>query len=235
MNDPAQLIRVLQKHQQEFHSVVSFDPQKDKLLLLDFTDSNKQLTERIISNTQFFCDHINKQLFMSGSKYGIGGYAEHRTVYSRSKVFDAPKPGEEPRRLHLGIDIWGDAGTKVYAPLGGMLHSFAFNDHYGDYGATIILLHQLDGIPFYTLYGHLSCKDIEHLKEGKFFNRGEVLAHFGEPKENGHWPPHLHFQLIMDMEMKRGDYPGVCRFSEREKYLRNCPDPDMVLQMMQYA
>jgi len=35
---------------------------------------------------------------------------------------------------------------------------------------------------FYTLYGHLSLADIQHLKEGKFISRGELLAHFGEPK-----------------------------------------------------
>jgi len=36
-------------------------------------------------------------------------------------------------------------------------------------------------------------------------------------------------QLIFDMEGKEGDYPGVCRFSEREVYLHNCPDPGLLL------
>ena len=52
--------------------------------------------------------------------------------------------------------------------------------------------------------------------------------------ENGHWPPHLHFQIILDMQLKEGDYPGVCKYSEREKYLANCPDPDLILQLNQY-
>lgn len=142
---------------------------------------------------------------------------------------------EEPRRLHLGIDIWGNAGTEIYAPLGGTVHSVAFNDHYGDYGATIILQHQLDGCTFHTLYGHLSLIDIEYLQAGKFISQGELIAHFGKPKENGHWPPHLHFQIIVDMEMKQGDYPGVCKMSEREKYLANCPNPDLILGMMKFA
>jgi hypothetical protein len=55
------------------------------------------------------------------------------------------------------------------------------------------------------------------------------------PQENGQWPPHLHFQVIIDMEFKKGDYPGVCKLNEKEKYLRNCPNPDLILQMMQYA
>lgn len=140
----------------------------------------------------------------------------------------------EPRRLHLGTDIWGLSGTPVHAPMGGMIHSFAFNDNFGDYGATMILLHQLDGFPFYTLYGHLSYRDIENISEGQYVNRGQKIAHFGLPHENGHWPPHLHFQIIYEMGLYDGDYPGVCRYSERERYLSNCPDPDVILQMNKY-
>lgn len=140
----------------------------------------------------------------------------------------------EPRRLHLGTDIWGLAGTPIYAPLGGMIHSFAFNDNFGDYGATLILLHQLDGLPFYTLYGHLSLRDIAHISEGQYVNRGQEIAHFGPPQENGYWPPHLHFQIIYNIGLYDGDYPGVCRYSERERYLTNCPNPDVMLQLNRY-
>jgi murein DD-endopeptidase MepM/ murein hydrolase activator NlpD len=232
MTRSEQLTGILQKHQHEFHPVVEFNPTKEKLLSLDFTENNKELTEEILSDTSKFCDYIREKLKTRNAKLGIGGYAEHRSVYSRSSHFDT-KQGE-PRRLHLGIDIWGEAGTKIYAPLGGMVHSFAFNDHHGDYGATIILLHQLDGFPFYTLYGHLSLADISHLRNGSYVNRGQLLAHFGEPHENGQWPPHLHFQLIIELEAKQGDYPGVCKFSEREKYLSNCPNPDLILQMNRF-
>jgi murein DD-endopeptidase MepM/ murein hydrolase activator NlpD len=133
------------------------------------------------------------------------------------------------------MDIWGPAGTPVFAPLGGLVHSFAFNNHDGDYGATIILSHQLDGRSFYTLYGHLSLVDLEVAREGNFVVGGEPFAHFGAPHENGNWPPHLHMQLIENIGTHRGDYPGVCRFSERNGYLANCPDPDIVLQLARFA
>jgi murein DD-endopeptidase MepM/ murein hydrolase activator NlpD len=225
---------LLRKYQTTFHRVVPFDAKTDQLLRLDFTENNKTLTEEILSDTKKISAYINDQLKQANAKYGIGGYNENRSVYSRSKHFDSDN-GEEPRRLHLGIDIWSEAGTPVFAPMGGMVHSFAFNNNFGDYGATVILLHQLDGVAFYTLYGHVSLKDIGVLNEGQYINHGQEFAHFGEQNENGQWPPHLHFQLIIDMEFKKGDYPGVCKYSEREKYLYNCPDPDLILQMMRYA
>jgi murein DD-endopeptidase MepM/ murein hydrolase activator NlpD len=225
------LHNVLQKHQSTFHPVVPFNAEKDKLLQLDFTDANQNLTAEILANTDDFAKYIDEQLGTK-YKYGIGGYGEHRTIYSRSSKFDGL---EEPRRLHLGIDIWGPVGTPVFAPLGGYVHSFSFNDFFGDYGATIILQHQLDSISFNTLYGHLSLRDIESIQEGQYISRGVEFAHFGPAKENGYWPAHLHFQIVSEMHEKKGDYHGVCKYSEREKYLQNCPDPDIILQMMQYA
>lgn len=226
------LTQLLSLHKDSFHSIVPFDPLKDKLLLMDLTAKNAALTATVFEDTEKFSQFIQQQLEMTGAAYGIGGYDELRSVYARSDVFDSI---DEPRRLHIGIDIWGKASTPVLTPLGGVIHSYAFNDIYGDYGATIILQHQLKAISFYTLYGHLSLRDIEHLKEGKFISMGEVLGHFGEPHENGHWPPHLHFQIITDMGNYKGDFPGVCKMSEREKYLSNCPDPDLMLKMIQFA
>ena len=226
-----QLYQLLAKNAYSFHPVVPFDSKKDKLITLDFTEANLEITEELLADTNAFTAYIEKVL---GKKYtyGIGGYDEHRTIYSRSSCFDGIY---EPRRLHLGIDIWGAAGTPVFAPFGGYVHSFAFNNHFGDYGATIILQHQVDTVSFNTLYGHLSLEDIAGLHEGQYITRGTQFAHFGKPEENGYWPPHLHFQIVKEMHQYDGDYPGVCKFSERHQYLLNSPDPDVILQMMQYS
>ncbi len=225
------LENVLDKNRRQFHMVVDFNRVTDKLLHLDFTAANKELTAELIEDTVAFSAYVNNKLTAANAKYGIGGYNEDRILYNRSKHFE----GVEQRSIHLGIDIWAAAGTKVYVPVGGTVHSFAFNNNFSDYGATIILQHQLDTIVFYTLYGHLSLKDITPLQKGKYISRGEVLAHFGAPSENGDWPPHLHFQIIDDIRLNEGDYPGVCSKSEREKYLSNCPDADLILNMMKYA
>jgi len=216
-----------------FHPIVAFNPLNDKLLLMDFTKNNTLFTDEIVSNELIFKQAVEQYLKANNAKYGIGGYNELRTVYAVSDVFG--KASEEPRRLHLGIDIWGEADTIIYAPLDGIIHSFAFNNQYGDYGATIILQHTINDFSFHTLYGHLSLKDLNGLKEGVVIKAGQAFAHFGDLEENGHWPPHLHFQIINNMEGLKGDYPGVCKQSEAEKYLHNCPDPDLILNMLQYA
>src|SRR5436190_698463 len=177
------IITLLKNNQQNFHSVVPFDPVKDKLLNLDFTESNHELTDDILNSTAQFTSYINNKLNAANANYGIGGYGENRTVYSRSKIFDADKPNEEPRRLHLGIDIWGKPYTKVMAPLDGIIYSYAFNDGFGNYGVTIILSHLLRGFSFYTLYGHLSLSSIKNIQEGDKINAGDVFAEFGIPME----------------------------------------------------
>jgi len=62
------------------------------------------------------------------------------------------------------------------------------------------------------LYGHLSLNDLVLLQQGKYICRSELLGHFGEEKENGNWPQHLHFKNIEDMRLYEGDYPGVIKF-----------------------
>ncbi len=224
-----------------FHPVVKFNPQKEKIISFDFTEKNMELQKINIADTKIFSDYINNVLQKENATFGFGGYNELRTLYTRSNLFNKDLPeknseqvNEEPRRLHLGIDIWGKEGTEIFAPWGGMVHGFAFNNNFGDYGATIILLHQLEGLPFFTLYGHLSLKDISNIREGSYVSRGQKFAHFGKPEENGHWPPHLHFQIINDITPYKGDYPGVCKFSERKKYLQNSPDPDVILNMKRF-
>src|SRR6201996_9190981 len=246
------LIAILDRHRADYHPVVPFDANRDRLFTFDFTEHNTSLAPEAIANTDQFATWINHTLHLHHAKYGIGGYGEHRTLYARSAHFDQPalitragseaprstaaeRPETEPRRLHLGVDIWGPSGTKVMAPLDGIIHSFAFNNNDSDYGATIILTHNIDGVSFHTLYGHLSLNSLKNLYEGQKVTKGEVIAEFGMRFENGNWPPHLHFQIIADMQGWKGDYPGVCRFSERMQWLDNCPDPDLILQMQQYV
>lgn len=230
---PLTLINLLRKYQDQFHPVVDFDPGKDSLLRMDLSSEQTELNEEIINDTTLYTQWVNERISAAGAKYAIGGYAENRMVYSFSRLFDGTN-GEEPRRLHLGTDIWGKPHTRVMSPFDGIIHSFADNNGKGDYGGTIILTHHLEHHSFHTLYGHLSLSSLKNLCEGDRVHAGEVIAEFGIPSENGQWPPHLHFQIIKDIDGWKGDYPGVCRLSEKDVWLVNCPDPDLVLNMNRY-
>lgn len=222
------LEELLAKYSGNFHYVVPFDVDKDKVTALNLSGTNTALTPEIFGDTNLFSQFIDHLLLQANATYGIGGYIENRKVYARSRVFDAASQQEEPRTLHLGIDIWGQSGTPVMAPLDGIVHSTGNHPEYGNYGATIILKHLLEGVTFYTLYGHLSFADLI-LQKGMVVKAGEVIAHFGKPEENGHWPPHLHLQVMADMQGFTGDYPGVCAPSAVDAFKNNCPDPMLIL------
>jgi murein DD-endopeptidase MepM/ murein hydrolase activator NlpD len=227
MNKHIRLENFIREHPDKVSKVVDYDPGPDRLYKFDFTASNTELNPEDIANTEKFSHWVNQKLRDNNCRYGIGGYMEHRTLYARSELFNT---GDEPRRLHLGVDIWAEAGTPVYAPLSGQIHSFRDNDHFGDYGPTIILQHQLGDLILYTLYGHLNRESLNGLAIGDAISQGQQIALFGSEEVNGHWPPHLHFQLMFDMEGCRGDYPGVGRYSEKDIYLLNIPDPNLILK-----
>jgi len=151
-----------------------------------------------------------------------GGYGEDRGIYAASSLFDAKG---EPRTVHLGIDVWTDAGTPVSTPFDAEVHSFAINDNFGDYGGTVILAH--DG--FFTLWGHLAHREVLEMAEGTALAAGTAFARLGTRDENGGWPPHLHLQRIEDLLGHHGDFPGVAQRSERERWLALCPDPSSLL------
>jgi len=228
--DKHQLLQhYIHAHPDEIGRVVDFDRSTDSLYPFNFTASNTELSLAIIEDTENFSNWVSQKLHANNCRYGIGGYMEHRTIYARSEHFDTD---DEPRRLHLGVDIWAGAGTSVYCPIAGNIHSFNDNDNHGDYGPTIILKHVLDGLTLYSLYGHLSRKDLDGLHAGDSIVKGQKLGAFGSAQENGHWPPHLHFQLMFDLEGWAGDYPGVGKFSEKARWLENIPDPELILNIL---
>jgi murein DD-endopeptidase MepM/ murein hydrolase activator NlpD len=196
-------------------------------LLFDLTAANEALTPDLLRTESAFCGYISESMAQAGALLGVGAYAEDRVIYRKSEVFS----GAEARSLHLGIDLWAPAGTPLYAPIEGTLHSFANNGASGDYGPTIILEHCISGQTFYTLYGHLSLSSLQSLEVGMSFAAGQPLGSLGAWHENVHWPPHLHFQIIRDLEGRSGDFPGVCAPSEAAKWLALCPDPNLLLRL----
>ncbi|WP_426061603.1 peptidoglycan DD-metalloendopeptidase family protein [Hymenobacter sp. B1770] len=223
------LASLLRQHQTEFGPVLPIDLNGSDVVRLDLTDNNPMVCHADLRDTAAFEIVVNAMLAEKNARIGVGGYLENRVIYRRSQHF-GPGAQEEARSLHLGVDVWIAAGTPILAPLAARVHSLADNATYGDYGITIILQHELDGTTFYSLYGHLSRLEWIALQVGQELAKGQAFASVGPYPENGDWPPHLHFQLIADMQGRMGDFPGVARPSERETWAALCPDPNIVLQ-----
>lgn len=195
---------------------------------LDLSDSNQEIRTIDIADYEICQEYIDGILLKNSARIAYGGYLEKRKLYS-----DKPEFTNDglTRNIHLGMDFWADAGTNVLAPLPGRVHSFRNNSTHGDYGPTIILEHELEKVKFHTLYGHLSLESLDGLYEGKQINQGEKLAALGAPEINVGYAPHLHFQLILDMQGHSGDYPGVCSERDLDFYSKNCPDPNILLKI----
>lgn len=194
---------------------------------LDFSPNNARLATIDLGNTDSFNSFVFGILEQSKKTYGIGGYFEHRAIYRRSAVFTITET--DFRDIHLGVDIWAESGHPVFAPLDGSIHSFQNNKGFGNYGPTIILDHQLQGVTFYSLYGHLTLSDLKNLQVGQKIKKGQLFCHLGPFPENGDWPPHLHFQLMWDIMGMVGDFPGVCSQSDKDKFQKICPDPNVLI------
>lgn len=165
-----------------------------------------------------------------GVDYGLGPYGEKRSVYTADQFADAASP--ERRMIHLGIDVFAPAGTPLYAPLPGTVEFVAYNADPLDYGHTLILRHDLDGITFHTLYGHLAGTLPGLCQPGQSIAAGQHLADLGDWPENGGWAAHVHFQIMSDMlRQTGGNFFGVGHESLWDIWSDICPDPNLILRL----
>ncbi len=217
-----QLASVIAAHRNAFRPV--FDPPLDagNTIRMELSSSATGLDglDEAARDASIF-----RRIESAGALAGIGGYLEKRSIYKDTELF----AGDAERSIHIGVDVFMPAGTPLYAPLDGEVHSFANRQVDGDYGPVIILRHRLAGREFHTLYGHLSEASLDGLADGMPVAAGSRLAEIGARPRNGNWVAHLHFQLIEDMQDYHGDYPGVVRPAELDFYRRNCPDPTPIL------
>lgn len=198
---------------------------------LDLSQQNKDLKSYDITDYRSCQSYIDTVLEKERAQIAYGGYLECRNLYTNHINFT--NLGVPIRNIHLGIDYWCSAGTAVHTPLDGTVHSFKNNRAIGDYGPTIILEHALEGFRFYSLYGHLSVDSLKGLFVGKVIKARQVLGFLGTPDINVNYAPHLHLQLIKDLEGSHGDYPGVSAKERLAFYQENCPDPNLLLKIRQ--
>ncbi|KQR91537.1 peptidase M23 [Chryseobacterium sp. Leaf180] len=209
--------------------VIDSDIVYGKYMPIDLSAAHTDTLELDLTDAEAFEHFVEDHLAKSHAQVAFGGYLEKRNLYKRSDNFNSENTDE--RNIHLGIDLWIKAGTSVLSALDGTIHSFQNNTLLGDYGPTIILQHEIENVTFYTLYGHLSLESLDGKREGQSVKKGEKIAELGKPPVNGDYAPHLHFQIIKDIQNKKGDYPGVCSQKDLDFYRENCPDPNLLLKI----
>ena len=229
------IIDWLKGHRDGFASIVDEDLRHENQLVFDLSvGSALPHNEGDGTDLAVFSEYLLQQMRQARVKVGIGRYHEARLLYTGGQFKVQTDEMPEARTVHLGIDLYMKSNAPVYAPLDGRVHSFNNNTAHLDYGPAIILEHQIEnGERFYTLYGHLSLDSLDNLTVGMPVSRGQAVARIGEPPTNGGWPPHLHFQIILDMLGETGNFPGVTRPSEWDIWNHICPDPNLILGIPQ--
>ncbi len=208
--------------------VVPFDVNAAECLWLDFTAANPELASLNPDNTDEFTRYIFDKLEAHKARIGIGGWLEKRMIYDSRQQFNG---GNSARNIHLGADIWADAGTAVFSPVNGKIHSFANNEGFGNYGPTLIL--ESTDEPLFFLFGHLSLESLNDLEKGQAVKAGQKIAEIGDYPVNGDWPPHLHFQVMNSMMGMEGDFPGVCSEKQLKTMEKICLNPYPFLGVLQ--
>ncbi|MCB8960440.1 MAG: aminotransferase class III-fold pyridoxal phosphate-dependent enzyme [Ardenticatenales bacterium] len=226
-----EVVRFLQT--QQFAPILGRDLAAEKTISLDLSIGSPLLPGDVAAIAEpEFSERVFGLMAAAGVTVSIGRYNEPRLIYSEPMFATGPGPFDERRTIHIAIDLFAEAGTPIYAPLAGTIHEFGFHNQPQDYGGMITLRHETDtGTPFYTLYGHLSKASLAGLEDGLAIPAGSELARMGPPSENGGWPPHLHFQIIVDMLDVRGGFAGVGLASQRDVWQSLCPDPNLILRL----
>ncbi len=221
----------LAKNTHTFASVLDADIRTEPCIVLDLSISSPLLDSDLVKNTEpLLTSRLFGAMRSAGVRFAVGRYDEPRLLYATPLFATGAGLTDERRVIHIGIDLFAESGSPIYAPLAGTVHIFANNKAALDYGPVIILKHVTDdGTTFFTLYGHLSEESLEGLSIGKPFAKGERLAAMGTPDVNGGWTPHLHFQIITDLLDFGRDFPGVVRASQRPVWRSFSPDPNLIL------
>ncbi len=229
----AAFLDFVEKNKGGFGKLVEADLVNDKKIVLDLSVGSLEL-----GNNPNFEDAgkfevlVDRMMEDAGVDISIGKYNEFRPIYTSDAFTITSNNGPQWRTLHVGVDVFMKAGTAVYAPLAGIVHSFNNNAADRDYGPAIILEHEVSSeLTFYTLYGHLSIDSLDGLEIGMPIAKGQEIARMGARPINGDWPPHLHFQIVLDMLGYKGDFPAAAFPHQTKIFTSISPDPNLLIGM----
>lgn len=225
------VVAFLRRHAGGFAPVLGIDLRREPTLVLDLSVGSPLVAGDPRGNLEpALTPRIETAMREAGVRVAVGRWDEPRLLYQAPAFAGEGAPEDERRTIHLGLDLFADAGTTVHAPLAGTVHALADNDAPQDYGPVIVLRHTTDdGTEFFTLYGHLSRESLAWLEVGQPVAAGQRIASLGTAAVNGGWTPHLHLQIITDLLDLGVGFPGVGRPGERQVWRSLSPDPNLLV------
>lgn len=228
----AERVRGFLERRHSFASVLGVDARTEPSIVLDLSVASPMLSGDTTRNDEpSLTRSIDAAMRDAGVRVAIGRYDEPRLLYVAPAFALGPSLTSEHRTIHIGLDLFADAGTLVFAPMDGEIAAFKDNAMDQDYGPVIVLKHRTEeGTDFWTVYGHLSRESLAGLRVGDQVSAGARIAALGGANENGGWTPHLHLQIITDLLDFGTDFPGVAPASQRTAWTSLCPDPNLIVR-----
>ncbi len=169
----------------------------------DYLANNSSDVNRLIGTLNSYVDQLKVKISFEKSNF-----KEIQKTLSSNKLLYAALPAIRPTtegtysddfgmrmhpvlhfmRMHNGMDILTDIGTKVYSTGAGVVEFCGYREGYG------LTCEINNGFGYRTLFGHLS--EIE-VKEGQKVNRGDFVALSGN-SGNLTSGPHVHYEVRHD-------------------------------------
>lgn len=225
------LVDWLKEHAGDIGCIVEPDLKMGNVPIFDLSVGSSELGNLLES------DGTGQKLYArmqaAHSPIGIGRYNEARLLHTSIERFVEGNDGPQWPTIHLGLDLFMAAGSPVYAPLAGIVHSLSSNDEAPGYVPTLVLQHTVahGTLTFYTLYGNLSLDSLDSLYTGMPVEKGAQIAHISDYPSHDGLPSHLHFQLISDMLDRQDSFPAFALPDERDVWLSLSPDPNLIARI----
>src|SRR5215813_11301866 len=122
------VVEWLRANARTFASVLRDDLRVAPCLVLDLSVSSLLVSGDERENTEpRLTERIFGAMADAGVEIGVGRYDEARMLYSSPLFASGAALSDERRAVHLGIDLFTEAGAPVIAPLEGEVFAFAYN------------------------------------------------------------------------------------------------------------
>lgn len=196
-------------------------------LYVDLSKNNKNVDEICNHQTQVeFNKYMLDELKKNSKTWAVSGYLEDRTTLLKKY----PQMVSENRVYHLGLDITVPLRSELFAPVAGKVVISEYEEGDGNYGGMVVLEHNIGGLIFYSLYGHLNKNELPTIN--KIIQKGEKFAKIGDFNENGNWFHHTHLQVLTERGFKEGwVHKGYCSDKDLANIDKYCPNPIFLLKI----